>query len=59
MAVATDTGWFRHANTTPATFELVEKLTRAGANPNVLYDMLYEQNPLGKLRLTGRASRST
>jgi bifunctional oligoribonuclease and PAP phosphatase NrnA len=55
LALATDTGWFRHSNTTPATFALAEELTRAGANPNLLYDLLYEQNPLGKLRLTGRA----
>src|SRR5437868_2614126 len=26
LAVATDTGWFRHANTTPATFELAGEL---------------------------------
>ncbi len=55
LALAADTGWFRHSNTTPATFALAEELTRAGANPNVLYDQLYEQTPLGKLRLTGRA----
>lgn len=54
LAVSTDTGWFRHSNTTPTTFALMEELTRAGANPNALYDQLYEQNPLGKLRLTGR-----
>lgn len=53
LALATDTGWFRHANTTPATFELAEELTLAGANPNVLYDRLYEQVSLGKLKLTG------
>lgn len=55
LAIATDTGWFRHSNTIPATFALAEQLTRAGANPNALYDQLYEQNPLGKLRLAGRA----
>ena len=55
LALATDTGWFRHANTTARTFALAEELTRAGANPNVVYDQLFEQNPLGKLRLTGRA----
>ncbi len=53
LAVATDTGWFRHANTTPATFELAEELTLAGANPTALYDQLYEQVSLGKLKLTG------
>lgn len=55
LALATDTGWFRHASTTARSFALAEELTRAGANPNVLYDQLYEQNPLGKLQLTGRA----
>lgn len=55
LAVATDTGWFRHSNTRPETFALAEELTRAGANPNVLFDRLYEQNSFGKLRLTGRA----
>ena len=53
LALATDTGWFRHSNTTPATFALAEELTSAGANPNVLYDSLYEQVSLGKLKLTG------
>jgi phosphoesterase RecJ-like protein len=55
LAIATDTGWFRHSNTTPETFKLAEELTRAGANPNALYDLLYEQNQLGKMRLAGKA----
>lgn len=53
LAVATDTGWFRHSNTSPATFALAEKLTRAGARPTYLYDQLYEQNTLPRLRLLG------
>lgn len=52
-AVATDTGWFRHKNTTAETFALAERLTRAGADPNHLYDRLYEQNTLARLHLTG------
>lgn len=55
MALATDTGWFRHSNTTPRTFALAEELTRAGADANALYDLLYERNPQGRLRLLGRA----
>ena len=54
LALATDTGWFRHSNTTARTFALAEELTAAGANPNVLYDQLYERNPLSRLKLTGR-----
>lgn len=53
-ALATDTGWFRHANTTPATFALAETLMRAGANPTWLYQQIYEQNRLARLHLTGR-----
>jgi phosphoesterase RecJ-like protein len=52
-AVATDTGWFRHANTTPATYALAEKLTAAGARPTQLYELLYEQSTLPRLRLQG------
>jgi phosphoesterase RecJ-like protein len=52
-ALAGDTGWFRHANTTPATFALAEQLVRGGARPTVLYELLNEQNTLARLRLTG------
>ena len=33
VALAMDTGWFRHNNTTPATFTLAADLVRAGAGP--------------------------
>ena len=52
-AVATDTGWLRHKNTTAATFALAEKLTRAGADPNYLYDEIYEQNTVARINLLG------
>ncbi|MBI2808059.1 MAG: bifunctional oligoribonuclease/PAP phosphatase NrnA [Planctomycetes bacterium] len=52
-AVATDTGWFRHKNTTPATFALAEKLTQAGADPTYLYDAIYEQNTAPRVNLLG------
>ena len=55
MALATDTGWFRHPNTTPATFALAAELVAAGANPTALYENLYEAAPLPRLRLTGVA----
>src|SRR5262245_36553453 len=53
VALAMDTGWFRHANTTPATFALAGRLVEAGARPTAAYDMLFEQNSIGRLRLTG------
>ncbi len=55
MAVATDTGWFRHPNATPATFTLAGELMAAGATPTLLYEHLYEAAPLARLRLVGVA----
>src|SRR5262245_31981047 len=55
MAVATDTGWFRHPNATPRTFELAAELVTLGANPTLLYEQLYESAPLARLRLMGVA----
>jgi phosphoesterase RecJ-like protein len=53
VAVAMDTGWFRHSNTTPATFALCGLLVECGARPTEAYEQLFEQNTLGRLRLTG------
>lgn len=53
VALAMDTGWFRHSNTTARTFELAGALVRAGASPEVLYERLYEHNTLPRMRLMG------
>jgi phosphoesterase RecJ-like protein len=55
MALALDTGWFRHPNTTADTFALAEDLVRAGANPTPLYEQLFECAPLARLKLVGQA----
>jgi phosphoesterase RecJ-like protein len=55
MAVATDTGWFRHPNTTSATFALCGELVELGARPTELYEQLYEAAPLARLKLTAVA----
>ena len=55
MAVATDTGWFRHPNATPATFALCAELVAAGASPTVLYEQLYEAATLARFKLTAVA----
>jgi len=54
VALAMDTGWFRHSSTTPATFDLASRLVAAGARPTPLYDELFEKNSLPRLLLTGR-----
>lgn len=52
-ALAMDTGWFRHNNTTPASFALAAELVAAGAKPDWLYEQLFEQNTLPRYKLTG------
>lgn len=54
VALATDTGWFRFASTTAATYRLASRLTEAGAVPDRLYQQLYEQDTLARLQLVGR-----
>lgn len=54
VALAMDTGWFRHSMTSAATFALAGYLTAHGANPSVLHEQLYECNTLGRLRLQGK-----
>jgi phosphoesterase RecJ-like protein len=53
VALAMDTGWFRHSNTTARTFTLAAKLLEAGARPEVLYQHLFEENSLSGLKLRG------
>jgi phosphoesterase RecJ-like protein len=55
MAVATDTGWFRHPNATPATFALCGELVALGANPTELYERLYDSATLARFKLTAVA----
>jgi bifunctional oligoribonuclease and PAP phosphatase NrnA len=54
-AVATDTGWFRFASTTPHTLRLAARLIEAGARPDEIYRELYQQDSLPRLKLIGRA----
>ncbi len=53
-AIAMDTGWFRHSSTNESTFGIAKELVAAGANPNLLYDHLFEHNSQGRIKLIGR-----
>ncbi|MGE3807216.1 MAG: bifunctional oligoribonuclease/PAP phosphatase NrnA, partial [Gemmataceae bacterium] len=53
IALAMDTGWFRHSNTTAKTFALAERLVQDGAQPEKIFDQLFEQNTLPRLKLMG------
>ena len=50
-AVATDTGSFRYANTTPRTHEIAAELIRRGLDPEDAYRRLYGTVPLRRIQL--------
>jgi phosphoesterase RecJ-like protein len=53
LALVSDTGGFRHSNTTPRAFEAASLLVGRGASPERVSEWLYESRPEGMLRLLG------
>lgn len=51
VAIAMDTGWMRHSNSSPAVFLAMAKLVECGARPNEIYRGLFEQNRVERLKL--------
>lgn len=49
----TDTGGFRHSNTTRSEFMIASELVGRGANPSLVAKLIYDNNTLERLRLTG------
>jgi phosphoesterase RecJ-like protein len=58
-AVATDTGWFRFNSTRGDTFRVGGHLVDAGASPAQIWNYLYEQDTLARVRLIGRILERT
>jgi phosphoesterase RecJ-like protein len=52
-AVATDTGWYRFASASASCYRTAAKLIDAGAQPAVIFNTLYEQDTLGRVKLRG------
>ena len=50
-ALMTDTGGFRHENTTPRALEDASRLARLGADPGHIASMVYKSRPLTTLKL--------
>jgi len=50
-ALMTDTGGFRHENTTPKALEDAARLARLGAEPSRIATMVYKSRPLTTLKL--------
>lgn len=55
LALETDTGGFRFANTTARAFEAAAELVGAGARPERVSQWLYDSRPLSTVRLLGTA----
>lgn len=55
VAILTDTGGFKYSNTTSKIFDLAALLTRAGANPEVIYRHVYEERPRAQALLHAHA----
>jgi len=53
-AIATDTGWFRFPATSSDTMRTIGDLIDLGAQPNLLYERLYDQCSIGRVKLAGR-----
>jgi phosphoesterase RecJ-like protein len=53
VAILTDTGSFRHANITARTFDICRRIAGAGVSPAAVAARVYQQAPVGTLRLTG------
>lgn len=54
VAMATDTGQFRYAATSPRVFELCAELLRLGASPALASEHLFENEPFNKIDLLRR-----
>jgi phosphoesterase RecJ-like protein len=53
-AIATDTGWFRFPSTTSQTLRTAAQLIDLGAQPHLIYRLLYEQYSAARVSLAGR-----
>ncbi len=58
LGIATDTGWFRHSNTTPQVLRVAADLLDAGVDAPELYRVVEQTDREARLRLLGRALSS-
>lgn len=54
MAIASDTGWFRFANTSSWALEDAAALSRLGIDIPRIYRQIYEESPIGRMRILGK-----
>lgn len=57
-AMAMDTGWFRHPNTSAETLRIAAELIDAGAPISDIFKKIFERNTLGRYKLVGETLAS-
>lgn len=57
-AMAMDTGWFRHPNTSAQTLRIAADLIDAGAPISDIFKKIFERNTLGRYKLVGETLAS-
>ncbi len=57
-AIMTDTGSFRFERTTADLHRIIADLLETGINPTEIYDQLYDESKLSKIKLLGRCLNS-
>jgi phosphoesterase RecJ-like protein len=55
LGLATDTGWFKHSNVTPAAMRTAADLLEAGVNHSTLFELIEQRDRPARLRLMARA----
>lgn len=55
LGIATDTGWFRHSNVTPAVLRCAAELIEAGVDAAEIYRVIEQQDRPARVMLLGRA----
>ena len=55
ITLLTDTGGFRHSNTNESVFNWAAELVSQGADPNLLYNKLFNQMPFRAIKVIGDA----
>ncbi|MEM1071299.1 MAG: bifunctional oligoribonuclease/PAP phosphatase NrnA [Planctomycetota bacterium] len=58
LGIATDTGWFRHSNVTPATLRLAADLIAAGVDHAALYSMIEQSEKPARLKIIAASLNS-
>ncbi|MDZ7765530.1 MAG: bifunctional oligoribonuclease/PAP phosphatase NrnA [Melioribacteraceae bacterium] len=54
-AIITDTGAFKYDRTTPRVHYIAADLLEHGVEPSYVFDQIYDQSPIGKIKLLGFA----